>query len=186
MLFCFGSIIFYGQNIDDKNYDFLLHPYKYLNNKYQITIDSDTYEREIIRGEFYKSRINDYKDSLVVVMGVEFPNSPSAAKKASLRVGYSWQRLAYHTWQTPSEIENFAKTFNIYHPYRMKEFLIDEKNSNKSILDFFKNLRSIVPKTNTKDLEKLNRRELLNHALATNQSRIEDFIELKTQRSSRK
>lgn len=97
---------------------------------------------------------------------------------AYLRVGYTWKRLAYHTWQTPIEIKNFAKSFKIFHPYRMKEFLLDENNFNKEVLDFFTALRFKLPVTEKKDPAKMDRKDLLNYALYTNPMRIKDFEEL--------
>lgn len=50
----FVAFISSGQNFNDENYDFLSHPYKYLDDDYNIIMDTQTFENAIANKGFYK------------------------------------------------------------------------------------------------------------------------------------
>jgi len=152
--------------------DYIAHEYKYLNKDFTIDISAHKFQKTMKQYEYIPQRIRNYNDSLSVVLMAEFNDSDQACI-ANLRISYSWQRLAFHTWQTPEEAKAFAAQFGITHPWRMNEFLKDEENTNQSIVEFFNNLRLKVEKETGKTrLDNLCRKELLNNALRCNPDRI--------------
>lgn len=158
-----------------KNTNFFTYNYKYLDDDYNIIIDTKTYKKTIKKYAFYEDRIKDYDDSLGVVMMAEF-NDWDMARIANFRIGYTWLRLGYHTWQTKEEAKAFAKKFGITHPWKMREFLMDDHNNNPQIISFFNDLKAKIKSQNTKDnIEELNRDKLLTAALRCNPQRIADY-----------
>ncbi len=108
-------------------------------------------------------------------MMAEF-NDFDKARIAKLNIGYTWLRLSYHTWQSEKEVKDFAMSFGITHPYKMKEFLIDENNNDPMINAFFNELRTKVKGGDTNEnIDKLNRDKLLTAALRSNPQRIADY-----------
>ncbi len=165
-----------------KHTDFFTINYKYLDSDYNIIIDSETFEKAMKIYGFYPDRIKDHSDSLAIVLMAEFKDW-DMDRIAKLKIGYTWLRLSYHTWQSEKEAKVFAMSFGITHPYKMKEFLIDENNTNPQIIAFFKDLKSKVKSQKTKDnIEVLNRDELLTAALRCNPQHIADYKKMVAER----
>ncbi len=165
-----------------KHTDFFTINYKYLDDDYNIIIDSETFEKAIKIYGFYPGRINNHSDSLAVVMMAEF-NDYDKARIAKLTIGYTWLRLSYHTWQSEKEAKEFALKFGISHPWKMKEFLIDENNNDPKNIAFFDQLRTKVKSLNIKDnSDLLNRDKLLTAALRCNPQRKADYKKMVVKR----
>lgn len=158
--------------------DYLDYNYTYLDKDFRINIDSDIFNSTINTYEFISEHISSYKDSLAVALMAEF-NDWDQLRVAELRILYSWQRLGYHTWQSKEEAQEFAAQFELTHPWRMREFLIDEANHHQEIKKFYKQLLKKVEKeTGRADLDTLSRKEFLNVAMRNNPQRIDDFRKL--------
>lgn len=166
-----------------KQIDFLSLDYEFLNERFEIHIDSIEFTNALDKYEYDPSRINTYKDSLGLVLMLHF-NNWQKQRIAKNHIGYTWLRQSYHTWQTPEEAEEFAAQFGIAHPWRMYEFLIDESNDDERIHAFYKGLITKVAKeTGRTDLKQLSKKELLTVAMRCNPTRIDDFQKLKAQRA---
>ncbi|MCW3804018.1 hypothetical protein [Plebeiibacterium marinum] len=165
----------YDMRIDSlKKLDFLSMDYKFLNNEFKIQIDSTTFSSGVEKYHFYPEKILTYKDSLIVVLMIQFDDWPKA-KIAKRDISYSWLRLGYHTWQTPDEARNFAQEFGISHPWRMKLLLMDDNNDDQKIINFYVDLKNKLIKNNLSGFEKLNRKDLLTFAMQKNPQHIADY-----------
>jgi len=165
----------YSQSHDE--IDYLSYDYQYLDENYAIHIDSKTFDKAMRKYKAIRENIKSYTDSLSVITMLEFDDWQKS-NKARYVISYSWKRLGYHTWQTPAEAENFAKGFNITHPWRMKEFLVDDTNNRKEILDLYAELKvKIIKKYPEIYFEGLNRTQVLNLAMENNPVRIRAFQE---------
>lgn len=167
------------QKIDSlKKFNYLSYKYHFLDSNYQIRIDEKTFNKAIHKYNFLEDRIKSYKDSLGVVLMIEF-NDWNKVRIGKQRISYSWLRLGYHTWQSEQEAENFAHLFGITHPWRMREYLVDETNNNPLIVDFINNLRTkIKEESQEQEIDHLSRKKLLNKALLHNPRRIKDYAKL--------
>lgn len=159
------------------NVDYLSLKYRYLDDNFNIQIDSKTFDKAVKIYKFYPERISKYKDSLGVVLMLEFDDWQKC-HVAYNKIGYSWKRLGYHTWQTEKEAEDFAMCFGITHPFRMREFLIDETNNGKIVADFYKELKAKVKaEDNTVSFAGLSREQVLTLAMKKNPVRIKLYLE---------
>ncbi len=165
-----------------KHTDFFTINYKYLDDEYNIIIDSVIFEKAIKTYGFYPERIKDHSDSLSIVMMAEF-NDWDMARIAKLTISYTWIRLGYHTWQSQEEAKEFAMKFGINHPYKMKEFLINENNNDPEIIAFFNELKTKVKSQKTQtNIDVLDRDKLLIAALRCNPQHIADYQKMVTER----
>ena len=152
--------------------DYLSYKYKYLDKNYNIHINSTDFNKAVEKYQFYPNKIRNYNDSLGVIMMIEFDDWQKCNVATNV-VGYSWVRLSYHLWLTVDESKKLAKSFKINHPWRMKQFLIDENNKNKNVVKFFEDLKlKIYNKNQAIKFEGLNRSKILNLALSLNSQRI--------------
>ncbi len=92
-----------------RKFDFLSYNYRLITKDYQIKIDDKTFKKGVAKYKFVPEGINDYKDSLAVVCMIEFDDWDKTHIAVN-RIGYTWLRLGYHTWQTKVE----AKGLLIY------------------------------------------------------------------------
>jgi len=158
--------------------DYLDYNYQYLDKDFNIIIDSDIFNSTITNNKIIPERINSHKDSVRVVLDIEFQDKDQS-RIAYNRITYSWQRLGYHTWQSKEGAQEFAAQFELTHPWRMREFIIDEANHHREIKKFYKQLLKKVEKeTDRADLDTLSREEFLNVAMRNNPQRIDDFRKL--------
>ncbi|MCG8578902.1 MAG: hypothetical protein MI866_03245 [Bacteroidales bacterium] len=158
-----------------KTIDYLSYDYKYLNRDFEIKMSSRKFQKTMEKYDFIPQRIVSYKDSLSVVLMTEF-NDWNQANISQFCITYSWFRLGYHIWQTSDEAQDFAAQFGIKHPWRMREFLVDESNTDPIIAEFFKDLQfKVEEETRKTNLDSLNREALLNKAFRSNPQRIIDF-----------
>ncbi len=127
------------ERIKLSDFNYMDYNYKYLDTKYNIHIDSASFNKFVTTYGYYKERIKSYRDSLYVITHGEFQNA-DMARIAVLELDYSWERLGYYTWMTPKNIKEFALEFNINHPWRMKIFLINEENNNQKVIEFYQSL----------------------------------------------
>ncbi|QTE21430.1 hypothetical protein [Polaribacter cellanae] len=118
--------------------DFLNKNYKYLDDNFNISISKETFDKAIKKYKFIKSRIRKYKDSLSVVLAYELGDE-DASRIAKTRIGYTWLRLAYHIWLSEKECKKIGKNFGFTHPYRFKEFIIDDTNNEIKRLNLIDN-----------------------------------------------
>ena len=152
--------------------DYLSYKYKYLDKNYNIHINSNDFNRAVEKYQFYPNKIHTYNDSLGVIMMLEFDDWQKCNVATNI-VGYSWVRLSYHLWLTVAESKKFAKSVGITHPWRMKQFLIDENNKNKKVVKFFDDLKiKIYNKNNAIKFEGLNRSKILTHLAAFHSKRL--------------
>jgi len=157
--------------------DYLSYDYQYLDENYAIHIDSKTFNKAMRKYKAIRENIKSYKDSLSVVTMLEFDDW-AKCNNATFIISYSWKRLGYHTWQTPVEAEKFAESFGIIHPWRMNEFLVDETNNRKEILDLYADLKVKVIQVYPEiSFEGLNREQVLDLAMKNNPLRIKAFQE---------
>ncbi len=194
-LITFSLFSFNAQS--QKEIDFLDYDYKYLTEDFQIQIDSSTFQKCIEKYNFYPERIKNYKDSLGIVMMVEFGDWKKA-RSAELKIVFSWKRLGYYTWLKEDEAKQFAAKFQISHPWRMYELLTDESNNNPDIKAFIEALNEKVEmeeKDNPELLALYKKKErmfetekkgehkrILSKALFFNPERIQDFKKLQLKR----
>ena len=154
--------------------DYLAYKYKYLDKDYSIRISSDEFNKAVENYKFYPNKINNYQDSLAVIMMLEF-NDWGKCNQATITIGFSWKRLGYYTWQTEKEAKLFAKSVGINHPWRMYELLINEKDNTIGIISFFEVLRTkMINIDNNLKFENLSRKKTLFLALRINPQRIAD------------
>ncbi len=159
------------------NYDYFNHNYLYLTEDYSINIPSEMFDSKLNELKIPSCRINTYYDSLLVVMKLEFEDK-HYARCGALRMGYSWERLAYHLWLTVDESKEFARRFDISHPYLFKKFIIDSQNPEIDMfLDNLKN-KIVVEYPDVKFVD-LTRTKFLDQSMRLNPNRIKDLQDIK-------
>ena len=115
-------------------------------------------------------------------MYLEF-DDPDQIRIATNRITYNWGRQGYYTWLNETEAMEHALSFEITHPWRMREFLIDEKNDNPKVIAFLEDLKDKVKKeTKRDDLDQLSRKDLLTVAMRCNPQRIADYEKMVAER----
>lgn len=155
--------------------DFLNYKYKYLDENYNILVDSTEFNETVAKYKFYPERIINYKDSLAIVMMLEFGDWKKC-RGAVIQITYSWLRLGYHIWKSPVEAEEFAFSYGIFHPWKMKMFLTDEKNNDEKIINLYNNLKdNIAESDSTIVVDSLSRSRILDLALLYNPERMKDW-----------
>ena len=162
--------------------DYLSYDYKYLDKGFKLKVGETEFKKAVKKFDFYPERIRTYRDSLGVVLMMEF-NNWHQARIAESRISFSWLRLSYFTWQEVEEVESYTRSFDIVLPWRMYEFLIDEKNDNPKIIAFLEDLKDKVKKeTKRDDLDQLSRKDLLTVAMRCNPQRIADYEKMVAER----
>lgn len=164
------------------NYNYFKHNYKYLDKDFLIVIDSELFKCAVDSFGFFSDKIRKYKDSLFVIMKLEF-NSNEMALCATHKIGYSWERLAYHLWISPHEAKNIGKRIGENHPYLVKEKIISSQNDafiSSIIRQLNKKIKVTYP---SQDLPTDDVKAFLNYALKLNPQRIADYETLRKQKS---
>lgn len=150
--------------------DFLSYNYKYLDKDFKIKIPKDVYEKTFIDYKFIPGRIKNYKDSLGVVLMAEFKDW-DAVRIASIKIGYTWQRMGYHLWMNENETQELAKKLQVKVPYRLKEMFV---NNDPKVKSEIQNLRDkLFLKLGNENIKKMSPNDLLNYALKNNPELIE-------------
>jgi len=169
-----------------ENINYVDYPYKYLDKNFKIKISQKDYEETVDKYGFYRERVigTSYKDSLSVVMTKEFGDW-KIVNKATFQVGYDWERVAYHLWVSPEEAKEFAKKFNITHPYSFMLFLRKSENSDdKYIKEFFTRLRvQVIDRTKDERVKNFSNSQLMDFAMYNSPKRIKDFQNIVEQKS---
>ena len=165
-------LVSYAQE-KEEDIDFLTYNYKYLDRNHQIIIDSLTFQENVKKYKFIPDRIKMYKDSLLVVTMLNFDDWRNASN-AVLEITYTWEALSYYLWMNEKETEDFARSLGIAHPWRMKEFLRSEPNTNTQVNTFFTQLKRKVVKHTGKEIPTtMTRKKFLNYVFKVNPVRIE-------------
>ena len=107
-----------------RNYDYFSHSYKYLNKDYKIKIPSNKFRALIKEHRFIPNAIENYKDSLAVVMYGEFDNW-AQANIAVQRIGFTWLRAGYYLWLDKKEAKELGQEFGFEHPYLLYKYMYD-------------------------------------------------------------
>ncbi|PQJ80013.1 hypothetical protein [Polaribacter porphyrae] len=155
--------------------DFLSRNYKHLDSNFNISISKELFDTAVEKYKFIRPRIRKYRDSLSVVLAYELDDE-DASRIAKIRIGYTWLRFAYHIWLSEKECEKIGRNFGFTHPYRFKEFLVDDTNKEKRRLNFIDDLKKRMKKENSYQLDTFpNTNKLLNFALLENPIRKKAF-----------
>lgn len=134
------------------NYDSLMDlNYRFLDENYKILLPKDSFNFALKKYNFYEDRIRNYKDSLLVTLMYELKDV-ELTNKAHFRIGYTWERLSYHIWSTEKETKNIAHNFGFNHPYKFKNYLIDEKINETKKNNFIKKIRDSIKAKTGKDI----------------------------------
>lgn len=149
--------------------------YRYLDDNFKINIPKDTFDAAIEKYKFIKPRIRRYKDSLSVVLTQELKDM-DVSRIATLEIGYTWLRLAYHLWLTEKETQLLGEKLGFNHPYRLKKFIVNDDDSSKERKQIITNLKNRMKKENSYQLDTFpSTHKLLNFALRKNPVRDRAF-----------
>jgi hypothetical protein len=164
--------------------NYLNRTYKYLDTDFKINIPKDTFDFAVKKYKFYKERIKKYKDSLTVVMVHEFSGN-EASRFATLRIGYTWRRLAYHLWISEEESKILGNKNNFNHPYKLKTYIENDTIQTQQRKNIIKDLKSKMFAEGFYKLDTFpNTRKLLNFALRENPERKSDFEKVSRKRKN--
>jgi len=149
--------------------------YTYLDDNFNITIPKDTFDLALKKYNFYVNKIKKHKDSVNIILQHELKDW-DASRIASLRINYSWLRLGYHLWLSEEQTKKLGEKLNFKHPYKLKQFIIDDTNNSKERITIIENLKARMTQHflyNFKNYK--NSKKLLNFALGENPQRKRDF-----------
>ncbi|OCA69098.1 hypothetical protein BBI01_17975 [Chryseobacterium artocarpi] len=177
----------YAQN-EDINY--AEYPYKYLDKNFKIKISDKEYQETVDKYGFYRDRVIgvSYKDSLTVIMAKEFGDDSQKGNRATLHVGYGWEMVGYHLWISAEEAKEFAKKYDVTHPYTFM-VLLRKPNSkdDQYINEFFIELRKkALEYTKDEKVKTLSIPHLMDFAMYKSPKRIKDFQDLVDERINKK
>ena len=172
------------KSLYELSYNYFSRDYNYLDDEYKIEISSTDFNLLVEKYAFYPEQIRHYKDSLSVILNENFLGDSKKAHTGKLILGYTWQRLSYHLWETPEVTENLARSFGFSHPFLFKRYIV-ENDQQKEVKKLLSNLREqITREIPDAELSKLSTDDLLNFAMRNSPQRIEDFLALKNEKKS--
>lgn len=168
-----------------KALDWLSHDYKYLNQDFNITITDAQFQQTVEDGKFIKERITTHNDSLSVVLYRELEDF-DAVRIAKLRIDYSWERLGWNLLLDKTGAQELASRLNFKLPYRVKEFLEDEKNTTPERLEILNNLRIQVSQLEqvSENVDNLTLKEVFNRAFRYSPERLEKVAQIHAARKA--
>jgi len=147
--------------------DYLAYNYKYLDSNYAIDIDSIEFNETVTKYGFIKERINNYQDSLGVVLMREFGDWKKE-RIAKSRIIYKWERVGYHLWKNEDEIKQLGQEFGVIHPYRLQQ-LFYAPNGNEKAIEIMDDLRNkLITKFDADTLKGLENYYLMKFAFNNN------------------
>jgi hypothetical protein len=159
--------------------DYLNYNYKYLDENHKIEIPHRVFQKLLRENNFYPERINDYADSISVVMCGEF-ESWTQREIASFRVSYTWKRVGYYLWLTEDEAKDLGNKYSITKPYALIDLIRRHPEDwDDELVSFIANLKSKVENyTGNDDVRNMAHNDFLKFALVENPTRIKDYAEL--------
>ena len=166
-------------NSNDKflEYDYFNHNYLYLDKDYKINISKKTFNNQLKELNISSCRINNYYDSLIVIMSLEFEEK-SFARCAAYRMGYTWTRLGYHLWLSADDAKKLADEFGYSHPYIFKKYLLQSQDPKVNAIYHDLNVK-IAAEYPEKEFNNLSKSKFLDQSLRLNPTRIKDSEKLK-------
>lgn len=164
----------------DPNLRYLTHQYKYIDGNNRITADSITFQQACRQQLRHASSIASHRDSLSVVLPMEFANK-AQADSALYVLSYSWTRLAYHLWMSEDSVKALAGKTGADHPYQLKSMLSADQLPTPEYEPLLKELRTkVFGFTKDSSVFQLSNKKLLDLALLKNQSRVKDEFNIKS------
>lgn len=152
---------------NDKDFDYLNHPYKFLDKDFNIKINSVEFNKTLKEHQFIEEIINTYSDSLSVILMNEFGDWKKT-RVAKLRITYKWERVGYHLWKNEDFVKKLAKRQEIKMPYELQEKFYNPKG-NSEINLIVENLRKKLLESFNKDtLKTMSNKNLMKFAFNNN------------------
>lgn len=179
LLLIVAFVCFLLSNGQSVNKDYLDFNFKYINCKYEISIDSKTFDSIVVKNNFSHEKITNYKDSLAVVLIGEL-NDWSEFYKAFAQLNFTWQRISYYCWLPVSEVRSISNKLEFNHPYRFYRSMMNDANKHPLIIDIVDRIKTKLKLINTDiRIDSLNRKQFFMIALKYNPDRIQDEQKLK-------
>ena len=154
--------------------DYFKMKFKFIDENFNIKIDSLNFNKALVKYNFYKDRINNFNDSLNVILTYEL-NSFHGARIASNRITYQWKKVGYYIWENEKKTELISKSFGFDKPYQFYEFLISENTLNQQKNKLLKNLKIKLSKETKDTIEFKQNKQLLMFAFKNNPERLKDM-----------
>ncbi|MCG8579548.1 MAG: hypothetical protein MI866_06515 [Bacteroidales bacterium] len=153
------------------NTDFFSLNYRYIDKDYNVSMDSATYQKAIVKYNLPGLLMKSYTDSVAVAMIMEFDDW-TIANKAISKVGYSWTKMSYYLWKTPGEVRQMAAESGIKHAYLFRQYVLKADDANEQVADIINGIKTALDENNLTEYNATSRAELLSYAYKHNPDKI--------------
>ena len=143
-------------------------PYKYLDDDFNIIIDSVAFKKVINYNPYGK--VETYKDSLMRILIYEL-KSTSGGGIAFHRILYKWEKLGFYIWKSEKETKSIANDFGFKHPYRFYKYLKNEHIHTEEKYQLLNEIKAEIRKVDTAVIEIKPYEKFLRYAFKINPKR---------------
>ena len=149
--------------------DFTNYKYKNLDENFKIITTEKQYNIYVKKYKIYPQSIKNYSDSLQVVLTGEFDDF-DYSRIATLKLTYSWERVALYCREDVDKIKSIAKKIEIKYPVKFKEELENDSLKIPEIKLMIFNLKEkLTTQYGQEQIDKLkNNNQLLNFSFKRN------------------
>jgi len=123
-----------------QNIDWLSYNYQNLDSTYKITTTSKDFDEWKAKYRFKPGKEMTYADSLKVVLNEELENT-SAARVATLRLSYTWDRASWSLLLNARETKELANSMGYVYPSAFIDDLRNPKIKNEQKTEILQNLK---------------------------------------------